>query len=87
VKSVQGIANRRIAGQAFSLLLDRCPAVSAERSINEEFAQTTQFKGRIAHGMLTASVISAANWILTLNSSASVPREYQKRLRFSIQTT
>jgi 3-hydroxybutyryl-CoA dehydratase len=28
--------------------------------INEEFAQTTQFKGRIAHGMLTASVISAA---------------------------
>jgi 3-hydroxybutyryl-CoA dehydratase len=27
--------------------------------INEEFAQTTQFKGRIAHGMLTASVISA----------------------------
>jgi len=28
--------------------------------INEEFAQTTLFKGRIAHGMLTASVISAA---------------------------
>jgi 3-hydroxybutyryl-CoA dehydratase len=28
--------------------------------INEEFAQTTRFKGRIAHGMLTASVISAA---------------------------
>ena len=28
--------------------------------INEEFAQTTQFRGRIAHGMLTASVISAA---------------------------
>ena len=28
--------------------------------INEEFAQTTPFKGRIAHGMLTASVISAA---------------------------
>ena len=28
--------------------------------INEEFAQQTQFKGRIAHGMLTASVISAA---------------------------
>jgi len=28
--------------------------------INEEFARTTQFKGRIAHGMLTASVISAA---------------------------
>jgi 3-hydroxybutyryl-CoA dehydratase len=27
---------------------------------NEEFAQTTEFKGRIAHGMLTASVISAA---------------------------
>jgi 3-hydroxybutyryl-CoA dehydratase len=27
---------------------------------NEEFAQTTAFKGRIAHGMLTASVISAA---------------------------
>ena len=27
---------------------------------NEEFAATTQFKGRIAHGMLTASVISAA---------------------------
>ena len=26
--------------------------------INEEFAQTTQFKGRIAHGMLTASLIS-----------------------------
>jgi len=28
--------------------------------INEEFAQTTPFKGRIAHGMLTASVLSAA---------------------------
>ena len=28
--------------------------------INEEFAQSTPFKGRIAHGMLTASVISAA---------------------------
>ena len=28
--------------------------------INEEFAQTTQFKGRIAHGMLTAIVLSAA---------------------------
>jgi 3-hydroxybutyryl-CoA dehydratase len=28
--------------------------------INEEFARTTQFNGRIAHGMLTASVISAA---------------------------
>ena len=28
--------------------------------INEEFARTTVFKGRIAHGMLTASVISAA---------------------------
>jgi 3-hydroxybutyryl-CoA dehydratase len=28
--------------------------------INEEFARGTPFKGRIAHGMLTASVISAA---------------------------
>ncbi len=28
--------------------------------INEEFAATTAFKGRIAHGMLSASVISAA---------------------------
>ena len=28
--------------------------------IDEEFARTTPFKGRIAHGMLTASVISAA---------------------------
>lgn len=28
--------------------------------INEDFARTTPFKGRIAHGMLTASVISAA---------------------------
>lgn len=28
--------------------------------INEEFGQTTPFGGRIAHGMLTASVISAA---------------------------
>jgi len=28
--------------------------------INEEFAQSTPFRGRIAHGMLTASVISAA---------------------------
>jgi 3-hydroxybutyryl-CoA dehydratase len=28
--------------------------------INEEFARTTQFKGRIAHGMLSPSVISAA---------------------------
>ena len=28
--------------------------------INEEFAASTAFKGRIAHGMLSASVISAA---------------------------
>jgi len=28
--------------------------------VNEEFAARTRFKGRIAHGMLTASVISAA---------------------------
>ena len=28
--------------------------------LDEEFAQTTPFKGRIAHGMLSASVISAA---------------------------
>ena len=28
--------------------------------VDEEFARTTPFKGRIAHGMLTASVISAA---------------------------
>lgn len=28
--------------------------------INDEFAKTTPFGGRIAHGMLTASVISAA---------------------------
>lgn len=28
--------------------------------INEDFARGTAFKGRIAHGMLTASVISAA---------------------------
>lgn len=28
--------------------------------INEEFAQTTPFKGRIAHGMLSASLLSAA---------------------------
>lgn len=28
--------------------------------INEEFASSTQFGGRIAHGMLTASIISAA---------------------------
>jgi 3-hydroxybutyryl-CoA dehydratase len=28
--------------------------------INEEFAATTRFGGRIAHGFLTASVISAA---------------------------
>ena len=27
--------------------------------LNEEFAQTTMFKGRIAHGMLSASLISA----------------------------
>ena len=39
--------------------------------INEEFAQTTQFKGRIAHGMLTASVISAA--IAGNHVSASAP--------------
>ena len=38
-------------------------AVSGDNNalhINEEFAETTQFKGRIAHGMLSASVISAA---------------------------
>ena len=28
--------------------------------IDEEFASTTPFKGRIAHGILTASIISAA---------------------------
>jgi 3-hydroxybutyryl-CoA dehydratase len=38
-------------------------AVSGDNNavhINEEFAKTTQFKGRITHGMLSASVISAA---------------------------
>ena len=38
-------------------------AVSGDNNavhINEEFARTTPFKGRIAHGMLSASVISAA---------------------------
>ena len=38
-------------------------AVSGDNNaihINEEFAATTIFKGRIAHGMLSASVISAA---------------------------
>lgn len=38
-------------------------AVSGDNNamhINEEFARTTQFVGRIAHGMLSASVISAA---------------------------
>ncbi len=38
-------------------------AVSGDNNavhINEEFAQSTPFKGRIAHGMLSASVISAA---------------------------
>jgi 3-hydroxybutyryl-CoA dehydratase len=28
--------------------------------VNEQFARTTPFNGRIAHGMLTASIISAA---------------------------
>ena len=38
-------------------------AVSGDNNavhVNEEFAATTQFGGRIAHGILTASVISAA---------------------------
>lgn len=38
-------------------------AVSGDNNavhINEEFARTTQFNGRIAHGMLSASVLSAA---------------------------
>ena len=38
-------------------------AVSGDNNavhLNEAFAQTTAFKGRIAHGMLSASVISAA---------------------------
>ncbi|MBS0466449.1 MAG: MaoC family dehydratase [Proteobacteria bacterium] len=38
-------------------------AVSGDNNavhINEEFASGTQFKGRIAHGMLSASIISAA---------------------------
>ena len=38
-------------------------AVSGDNNavhINEEFARTTPFNGRIAHGMLSASVISAA---------------------------
>jgi len=38
-------------------------AVSGDNNaihINEEFAASTIFKGRIAHGMLSASVISAA---------------------------
>jgi 3-hydroxybutyryl-CoA dehydratase len=38
-------------------------AVSGDNNaihINEEFAASTRFKGRIAHGMLSASVISAA---------------------------
>ena len=39
------------------------PGVSGDNNalhINQEYAETTQFAGRIAHGMLTASVISAA---------------------------
>ena len=38
-------------------------AVSGDNNavhVNEEFAATTPFRGRIAHGILTASVISAA---------------------------
>ena len=38
-------------------------AVSGDNNamhVNEEFAATTRFGGRIAHGFLTASVISAA---------------------------
>ena len=38
-------------------------AVSGDNNamhVNEEFAMTTRFGGRIAHGFLTASVISAA---------------------------
>ena len=38
-------------------------AVSGDNNavhLNEEFAQTTMFKGRIAHGMLGAGIISAA---------------------------
>ncbi|MEN2472172.1 MaoC family dehydratase [Burkholderia sp. GS2Y] len=38
-------------------------AVSGDNNavhINEEFARSTRFESRIAHGMLTASVISAA---------------------------
>jgi len=38
-------------------------AVSGDNNavhINEEFAKTTPFKGRIAHGILSAGVISAA---------------------------
>jgi 3-hydroxybutyryl-CoA dehydratase len=41
----------------------RRAAVSGDNNalhINEEFAQRTQFKSRIAHGLLSASVISAA---------------------------
>ena len=36
---------------------------------NEEFAQSTPFKGRIAHGFLTASVISAAIAILVVSGA------------------
>jgi 3-hydroxybutyryl-CoA dehydratase len=32
--------------------------------VDEEYARTTRFGGRIAHGMLTASLLSAANGLL-----------------------
>ncbi|MBV8152769.1 MAG: MaoC family dehydratase [Candidatus Eremiobacteraeota bacterium] len=35
-----------------------------EVHVDEEYAKTTRFKGRIAHGMLTASLISTVNGAL-----------------------
>ena len=33
--------------------------------IDEEFGRRTRFKGRVAHGVLTVSIVSAANTLLT----------------------
>ena len=47
-------------GSRYRPVRGRARATTTPIHTNEEFAATTIFKGRIAHGMLSASVISAA---------------------------
>src|SRR3954453_9852392 len=64
IEHVRSLARRSEAAKSArdmrSLAHKRKMWVTVRIHTNEEFAASTVFKGRIAHGMLSASVISAA---------------------------